>query len=598
MPTIRPHIIKRQILELQGLREKDAREMQDRMRTLFYQRLLPIIDKHLSSINASEETLRIDKLELDLGKIKLDHFELEITQQVEQAIKIQLEQFFPPNKKHDTKQKKTPIQSGNRNWELVNYFIQTGNLPWWNNASTSNPVLESLNFLIEKESRLLVQAISRWANNENYLRRLVSELPSEILLSLVELQLKHSQIVKDFISISKPLSSTLKIAPSHFEKEVWLKLFQIVFIQKEEKGDAVYFWQNWLLQLSVVFQVKYKQLLNTLQKIVLENQPSIKTDLSAIIQKLLKTGSEKIESGDQPDNQLLLQSLLTLVKSDNHFSEEEAGALNNSLRHLHRGFLSNASLELLSEALAQNEELRQALVEQWISSIDELLNVETLTSNLKHQLNIFAKKLRSGNWKFSQIPDLLKLLSEAQQSKTDSGILKKQSKAFDKSNELFIENAGLVILWSFLPRFFQSLGLVENYSFVDIKAKHRAAGLLQYLADGQLEAPEYLQGFNKILCGLAWDEVLDFGVPISEDEIKECEILLKAVIANAPILKDMTPDGFRGSFLLRKGMLRPIPEGWELLVEKETYDIVLKQFPWSWKVVKLSWLEQVILVEW
>jgi len=78
-------------------------------------------------------------------------------------------------------------------------------------------------------------------------------------------------------------------------------------------------------------------------------------------------------------------------------------------------------------------------------------------------------------------------------------------------------DAGLIILWPFLPRFFRSLGLLEDKQFVDEAAAHRAAGLLQYLADGQPEAPEYLLIFNKILCGLPWDEVLGFGDPIKGD---------------------------------------------------------------------------------
>jgi hypothetical protein len=103
---------------------------------------------------------------------------------------------------------------------------------------------------------------------------------------------------------------------------------------------------------------------------------------------------------------------------------------------------------------------------------------------------------------------------------------------------------------------------------------------------------------NKLLCGLDPGEIFDFGPPLVDSEAEECEMLLEAVIAQAPILHDMTAAGFRGTFLLRRGMLSA-PGGFPLLrAERETYDIVLERFPWSWEWVKLPWMEAPLRVEW
>jgi hypothetical protein len=170
---------------------------------------------------------------------------------------------------------------------------------------------------------------------------------------------------------------------------------------------------------------------------------------------------------------------------------------------------------------------------------------------------------------------------------------------FSDADEAYITNAGLVILWPFLVRFFERLDLSEGRQFKDVAALHRAVRLLQYLADSKQEPPpEYLLILNKVLCGMAVDEVFDFGLPITEQEIEECGSFLAAVIEQAPILHHMSIPGFQATFLLRKGQLSTRDGAWLLRVERETYDVVLDRFPWSVAWVKLPWMEAPMQVEW
>mgnify|MGYP001398824674 CR=1 FL=1 len=169
---------------------------------------------------------------------------------------------------------------------------------------------------------------------------------------------------------------------------------------------------------------------------------------------------------------------------------------------------------------------------------------------------------------------------------------------FSEADEVYVTNAGLVILWPFLENFFARVNLVEAKRFKGLAAAQRAAGLLQVVATQESGSPEYLLPLNKILCGLAVEEVLDFGAPLHEAEAEECERLLEAVIAQAPILRDMSVAGFRGTFLLRKGVLSTRDGAWLLQVERETYDIVLERFPWSWGWVKLPWMDAPLRVDW
>ncbi len=169
---------------------------------------------------------------------------------------------------------------------------------------------------------------------------------------------------------------------------------------------------------------------------------------------------------------------------------------------------------------------------------------------------------------------------------------------FNDAEELYIDNAGLVILHPFLRHFFERLELLADKQFQDRASRQRAIGLLQYAASEDASPPEYLLPLNKVLCGMELDDVFDFGPPITETEAEECTDLLTAVIANAPILKNMSINGLRGTFLLRSGVLSRRDGAWLLRVERETYDVVLDRFPWTLQWVKLPWMDAPLRVEW
>ena len=62
-------------------------------------------------------------------------------------------------------------------------------------------------------------------------------------------------------------------------------------------------------------------------------------------------------------------------------------------------------------------------------------------------------------------------------------------RSFSDADELYIGNAGLVILWPFLDHFFARLDFLEDKQFKDDAARHRAVGLLQYHRHRQSRFP-------------------------------------------------------------------------------------------------------------
>lgn len=168
----------------------------------------------------------------------------------------------------------------------------------------------------------------------------------------------------------------------------------------------------------------------------------------------------------------------------------------------------------------------------------------------------------------------------------------------EDSREVYVYNAGLVLLGPYLLRFLENVGLVKDKAFVDELAPHRAMVLLQFLAAGNAEPPEYQLPLNKVLCGISLETPHDAVVELEETLLEAGEFFLEAVIANAPLLGKLSIDGFRNTFLRRPGILSFEDGHWLLRVERETYDVVLDRLPWGFKIVKLPWMMYGLYTEW
>ena len=162
--------------------------------------------------------------------------------------------------------------------------------------------------------------------------------------------------------------------------------------------------------------------------------------------------------------------------------------------------------------------------------------------------------------------------------------------------EVYVSNAGLVLLWPFLERLFEHAGLTEHRSFRDDGAAHRAACLLWALCTNEREPLEFQLALCKALCGVPLSTVIVVDTPVTDEEQDEADRLVTSVIGHVPALGAISEDGFRGTFLVREGVLGVRDGAWLLQVERHPQDVLLERFPWSWAWVKLPWMDSPLRV--
>ena len=493
------HKIKRQIVEITFLSGADEQDVQHRMSQLFHQRLLPEIEKACSTLSPANELHRIDRLDIDLGKVRMQYLEQDILKAFRQSITKQLRIALRERAEQQSaltiseaypQRPTTPTGTPSSPLAILTAFAQTGLLPWWADSRDSDILdksvaqLSAAPHLPRQLHWLLGQPVAR--------RRLWQTLRQVSILYLLKL--------------------TAPAADQAFWQlaELWMEQ---VPLWADQSGSAPTEWQmqNW----DTIFYVT-----------------SNATTATALFQQLYLS-----LPGTVAEDKLLWQERMEAFLAQ-HPKAAFAVDVGEAWRRL-RNEKDNASKN----------------------------HYTTGTSTAKDK-------------------------PEAEHLDNTPGAQKQAREG------ITIYNAGLVLLAPFLTPFFEHLGWVAEKTFVKEQQHRRAPLLLQYLAAGHSEVREFQLPVNKLLAGLPLEAVINTQAPLEAEEQEAGEELLEAVLSHASNLGLKTVDGLRGSFLLREGLLRQQEKSWVLHVQGEAYDIVLDHLPWAYRIIKLPWMPEPIIVEW
>ncbi len=212
------HVIKTQVIDLVTDNQSEAFGLQHRMSAIFYQHILPVLEKTFNELSPGEDLVQIDRLELDLGFIGSEAFN-------KQQFPLQLhDQLYKQLKEvlitRQAKQKPVALQIGiARQWL---YYMQHGYLPW--NAGKINEgwyghVLKA--FATDHAAIQLLRALVR--NNSKALVRIVRLHDSEFLIHLIEtLSAKNQERLNEIV---ERIAET--VYPRHYANQSSLEFIKL-----------------------------------------------------------------------------------------------------------------------------------------------------------------------------------------------------------------------------------------------------------------------------------------------------------------------------------------------------------------------------------
>lgn len=160
------HTINRQIIDLKVRSQQNAFRIQQQAREAWDLDVLPLLNELLDELAGPDEVLRIEKLELDLGAIKAEKMGVEMKERLREVLREQLMKYrneVPVTAAPSTvfrnknaagkipgESKRMSLSHSHR--ELLEYFFETGFLPWWAGDEQEAPDIDQLvTGLFEKE---------------------------------------------------------------------------------------------------------------------------------------------------------------------------------------------------------------------------------------------------------------------------------------------------------------------------------------------------------------------------------------------------------------------------------------------------------------
>lgn len=167
--------------------------------------------------------------------------------------------------------------------------------------------------------------------------------------------------------------------------------------------------------------------------------------------------------------------------------------------------------------------------------------------------------------------------------------------------EIYIENAGLILLHPYLPALFKELDCWDGSSFREDIQQRIILQIQNMISPAEL-FPEYQLLLNKLLAGYPAKGHLPLYL---EDGAAREQELVSALLHRlrrdwtlngAPV--NPTAESLRDAFLQRQGKLVRRESDWLLQVEQKAYDQVLNSLPWNIRMIRLPWMEETLWVEW
>jgi len=316
---------------------------------------------------------------------------------------------------------------------------------------------------------------------------------------------------------------------------------------------------------------------------------------------LLKIISAKRNQSDDVANKIITRLFIHLpgTKStdiiDNLLALYNNNALNDNIKAIIKN--SNELVKIFSISLKQfYEQLTLFLMFQNIQSEKNAIYnfILRLKNTFRTSSSPYPEQLAG------ELKKALEAVKEIHQSQNiDERKQENNQPREPNENEIYISNAGLILLHPFLQSFFAEVGLLnEQNHFISVTAQQKAAVLLYYLQCCDESYKEWEMTLNKIICGIAHDEVMPDDIVITEKEKEESKNLLQAVANYWDALKGASIEALQNTFLLRDGKITWKEDYWLIQVERSGVDILLERLPWSFATVKLPWLNSLIYTEW
>jgi len=163
------------------------------------------------------------------------------------------------------------------------------------------------------------------------------------------------------------------------------------------------------------------------------------------------------------------------------------------------------------------------------------------------------------------------------------------------SNDLQVQNAGLVLIHPFIANLFKHCNLMDPKTNT-LTDPETGIHLLHYIATGKTNQPESAMLFEKYLCNFPLHQSINRHVKLTRKQKTEAAKVIGAVQQNWSAMKTASVGLLQHEFFQRPGKLTV--DSQTLIVERKTQDILMDKLSWGISMIRLPWQTQFTYVNW
>ncbi|VAW60324.1 hypothetical protein MNBD_GAMMA08-1850 [hydrothermal vent metagenome] len=591
------HTIKKQILDFTIGAELDSHAFMQTLSEVNHASIIPMVDTVLSDMGLGDREIILDRLEIDLGEFTSVNLQEDLPARLQAALSENLSQCLNETKMrndspavsqikrsqllssfNDDKTQMRCLDEQQSNLSILQCFIETGLLPWWATHKTQSEMQTILNKILDSAGAEIVQMLSA-PKSDNYVRRLVRQFDIQSIQKIIKL-FDHSNnyqttgLIEDWQNImeSDRINTSL---PEHILYEAVLSC---VVDKKQNTTDITELNKNMALKLAELSEQRIEELVSKVKPIINSINLNNPTIFNALVMEI---NAKPVSPTDDTDREN--QAAQVEINRPQIFNQKNK--FKQAAESQTEPVLNEAAKDQTKNIITHTAEKNQP--EKQKSSVEKKPDYDT--TKARHQVEAAGVfNLNMEGRSSSQPIDAEKITNRPSVSDADTLL----------QEAIYIENAGMVLLWPFLPAFFSQLGLYANKKFKSDAAQQRAVLILQYLATAQSACLESELLLNKILCAVDPLEPALNKIELTKHEKDESASLLQSVIEQWATLKKTSIAGLQQAFLCRQGRLLKQDNGWNLLIERSAYDMLLDSLPWSISLIRISWMQTTVFVEW
>lgn len=632
------HIILTQVLELVLPKNQNAFQFQQEIGELSKKKLEPALEKLFDKYSTPNELLQIDLVEVNIGKQRWLASGEAFVEAVVKAIEEQLKNKISIGNKETTR-KSLDLA----NFEEWAYFLENGSFPPGTRKPQHKYYQSSIPRILEKNQSCRKELIKLLGNQPRCSERLIKQHREAFLVKLFaalteskknQIEAYKQEVLRLVNTASSVIERRASLSPPSILQSFWKWIFENLKTNTsrrfDEKELIIGYLANWVHIQKSSFKEGESSLRLTLRKILQESPGSF--PLLVKLRKQLEDtvfSKEKDSKIVKPDKELNISDSLKEQGSRTANDKEDLGSSkkNEIERRLEKtGTKPNQEEKTLfpEDSLREitnqkgQETQKDQVGQKELESRNRQMDQKENEAENKYRENASKRSIRSKddpgatpyresikkpqseeNTVFRKLLENEPLVGPVKKENAKKEIPPgKKASEHREGSFWYINNAGVVLLHTFLPVYFEKCGLTLQKQFIDEAARDRAAQLLFYLATGQEETPEYDMVLPKFLCGMPLEIPIYRSIDLSETEKTESISVLQSAIDHWGKLKKTSPDGLRVGFLQRDGKLEKRTQGWYLTVEQRSMDVLLNYLPWNLRMIKLPWMEELLRVEW